>query len=100
APVRGFAGSGIRFDKGAILRAAYGFNLANVIKLEASVDQARVKSESTGGGWSNHTGIGLSANVLGPWKTVWQLEYGYALASDVEKVEGQSNLLLVILKLF
>ena len=42
----------------------------------------------------------LSANVLGPWKTVWQLEYGYALRSDVKPVEGDQEVLLIILKLF
>lgn len=100
APVRGFSGSGIRFDKGVILRAAYGFNLANVIRFDLAVDQARVKTLVNGAEWTNHTGIGISGNVLGPWKTVWELEYGYALASDVKPVQGGSDFLLVILKLF
>jgi len=100
APVRGFSGSGIRFDKGAILRAAYGFNVANLIRFDVAVDQAHVKTDVDGADWTNHTGIGLSGNVLGPWKTVWQLEYGYALASDVKPVQGGHDFLLVILKLF
>lgn len=100
APLKGFAGSGIRFDRGGIARAAYVFNLANLIRFEVEVDQARVKTLEGAADPTNHTGIGLSANVLGPWKTVWQLDYGYALRSDVKPVEGDQELLLVILKLF
>ena len=100
ARVRGFAGSGVRFDNGAIVRAAYLFNVANLIRFEAAIDQARVRTRGPTAATTNHTGFGLAANVLGPWKTVWQLDYGYALRSDIKPVRGDQEVLLAILKLF
>ena len=98
--VHGLGGSGIGFDKGAILRGAYMFNIANVIRLEAWVDQARVRTYGTGQDLTNHTGIGIVGSMLGPWKTIWQVDYGYAAASEVKSVRGNQELLLVVLKLF
>lgn len=100
ARVRGFAGSGVRFDSGAIMRGAYLFNVAGLIRFEAAIDQARVRTRGFDARITNHTGLGLSGNVLGPWKTVWQLDYGYALRSDVKATRGDQEVLLVILKLF
>ena len=46
------------------------------------------------------TGVGLSANFVGPWRTIIALDYGYGLRSDIEEIEGSSEFLFVIFKLF
>ncbi len=99
-PLAGFSGSGIRFDEGGILRAAYLFDLAKVIRFEARIDQARVRDKADGEGWGNFTGVGLAGSVLGPWKTVWSVEYGYALRSDVRPAQGDQEVFFLVLKLF
>jgi len=96
----GFSGSGVRFDRGTIVRAGYLFNLFEVIRLQASVDTARVRSTRDLGETRAFTGVGVSANLVGPWKTVLNFDVGYALASDVPELEGEFEGLIVVLKLF
>ncbi len=98
--LNGFAGTGVRFDQGVLARAGYAFNLFGAIRLDASVDTARVKDESGTSGWQRHTGMGFSGNVIGPWKTVIQGSYGRAIASDVSELEGKQEFLLLVFKLF
>jgi hypothetical protein len=90
----------VRFDDGFVVRAAYHFNVASVVRFEASIDQAHVHTKGIDAATTDHTGVSVSGNILGPWKTIWQLEYGYALRSDVKEVEGDQELLFIVLKLF
>lgn len=96
----GFSGSGLRFDRGGVVRAAYSFNVLEAIRFNANVESARVETRDSGDGFQSFTGIGLSGNVVGPWQTIWSLSYGYALASDIPDLEGQQQFFLLILKLF
>ena len=96
----GFSGSGVRFDKGAIARAGYAFNVFEAIRFSAALDHARVEREDSDLGSQSFTGLGISGNVVGPWKTVISLSYGYALDSDIPDLEGESEFFLLILKLF
>jgi hypothetical protein len=96
----GFSGSGVRFDRGTIVRAGYLFNLFEAVRFQASVESARVRSERDLGEYRRHTGVGISGNVIGPWKTVLNLDVGYAMASDIPELEGEFEALLVVLKLF
>mgnify|MGYP003693848987 CR=1 FL=1 len=43
--------------------------------------RARTRSRTTGSAITRESG--LSFNVVGPWKTIWQGSYGRAIASDV-----------------
>ena len=97
--LNGFSGSGVRFDQGAIARLGYAFNLFEVIRFDLSVESAEVDDEAGEDGQS-FTGAGLSANVVGPWKTVINLNYGYALSSDIPDLEGEQEFLLLVFKLF
>lgn len=96
----GFSGSGVRFDRGTVVRAGYLFNLFEAIRFQASAETARVRSERDLGEYRRHTGVGLSGNVIGPWKTVVNVDVGYSLSSDIPELEGEFEALLVILKLF
>jgi hypothetical protein len=96
----GFSGSGVRFDEGAIGRFGYSFNILEVVRLDATVESAVIREDLPGAERESFSGFGISANLVGPWKTVINLDYGYALASDVPDLEGQQEFLLFVLKLF
>ncbi len=96
----GFAGSGVRFDRGAIATLAYDFNIAQVIRFGLVVDRARVEPIRGSGLWQNHTGLSFSGAVTGPWQTYWTLAVGYALQSDIAPVRHDSTVALVVLKLW
>jgi hypothetical protein len=96
----GFAGSGVRFDRGGVVRLAYAFNLANVIRFGLQVDQGRVQPSKEVDLWQNHTGIGLTGAVTGPWQTYWTVDVGYALRSDVSAVKGEYTAALMVLKVW
>ena len=98
--LNGFSETGVRFDEGLIARVGYGFNLFDVIRFELGLDRAWVRQDEAGSGSQAFSGIGLSSNFVGPWKTVISLNYGYALDSDIPDLEGEQEFLLVILKLF
>jgi hypothetical protein len=96
----GFAGTGVRFDHGWIGRAGYSFNLFEVIRFDAAVENAWIRDDGGFEGTRSFTGAGISANFVGPWKTVYSASYGRALASDIPDLEGADEFFVLILKLF
>jgi hypothetical protein len=98
--VRGFSGSGLRFDRGILARVRYTFNIGEVVSFDAGVDQARVEYLPGGEGPQSHTGIGFAAKFVGPWGLLIRIEYGYALRSDIPAVEGEQDAQLLFLKIF
>jgi hypothetical protein len=98
--LNGFAGSGVRFDRGWIARGGWSFNLFEAIRFDAVVESAGVRERGSPDQTSSFTGAGLAATVLGPWKTVINLSYGRALASDIPELEGSDEFFFLVLKLF
>jgi hypothetical protein len=98
--VRGFSGSGVRYDRGGIVRAQYAFNIANVIRFDASLDRARVRDVLTSDDFHSFTGFGISGNMMGPWETVLQFDIGVALQSDFEPLKGGTEFQIGLLKYF
>jgi hypothetical protein len=96
----GFTGSGIRFDRGAIVRTLYAFDVANVIKFSTNLDYAKVKQNRIDRDWQEHLGLGFSGTIAGPWSTFWSLDLGYALKSDIPEVKHDGTVALVVLKLW
>jgi len=98
--LRGFSGSGVRYDRGAIARAQYAFNIADVVRFEASLDHAYVRDSLTSDDFNRFTGFGVSGNTMGPWETVLQFDIGVALASDFEGLRGKTEFQIGLLKYF
>jgi hypothetical protein len=98
--LNGFAGSGVRFDRGVLARAGYTFNVFEVIQFNLDLDWARVEDEASASGPQEHAGVGVSGNFVGPWKMIFAVSYGRALDSDIADLEGQQEFLLTIFKLF
>jgi len=96
----GFTGSGIRFERGAIARALYAFDVAKVIRFSAILDHARVKQDRNDPDWQKHTGFGFSGTVAGPWSTLWSLDIGYALKSGIPAAEHDTTVGLIVMKLW
>ena len=96
----GFGGSGIRFDRGGVLELTYGFNIAQVIGFDVDLEYGLVDDPQVAPGFSGHAGVGLAANFAGPWETLWRLDVGYALDSDLEPAKGKVDFFLAVLKLF
>jgi hypothetical protein len=96
----GFAGTGLRFDRGVIGRAGYSFNLFEVIRLDGAVEHAWIRNDPSFPGTQSHTGVGVSANFVAPWKLVISASYGRAIASDIPDLVGSDEFFLLILKLF
>jgi hypothetical protein len=98
--VRGFSGSGVRYDRGGIVRAQYAFNIANVVRFDASLDRAYVQDGLTSDDFHSFTGFGISGTTMGPWETVLQFDVGVALQSDFERLKGGTELQVGLLKYF
>jgi hypothetical protein len=113
--VRGFSGSGVRFDRALQTSAGYSFNLAEVLRIEATLDWARVQDTtlselppplppaSSGiclGCVQNFGGFGLSGNVMGPWSTLVRFDWGIAVKSDIPGLQGKQEISLAFLKFF
>ncbi|MFB3851141.1 MAG: outer membrane lipoprotein-sorting protein [Acidobacteriota bacterium] len=96
----GFTGSGIRFEKGYITRVLYSFDVAKIIRFSSNIDYAKIKQNKDDLNWQNHTGFGFSGTIAGPWNTIWSLDLGYALNSDIPKVKHDYTAALVVLKLW
>ncbi len=96
----GFSGSGVRFDQGGLFHMYYEFNVADVIRLGFQADQARVRPDEDLRLWQNHTGVGIFGQVVGPWRTLWRVDVGYALASDLKPVQGDVTAAIVVMRLW
>ena len=98
--LNGFAGTGVRFDRGWIARGGWSFNLFEAIRFDAVVETAGVVERGAPDRKSSFTGAGVSATVLGPWKTVFNLSYGRALDTAIRELEGSDEFFFLVLKLF
>ena len=113
--VRGFSGSGVRFNRGILASAGYSFNIAEVLRIEANMDWAQVRDASLRalpppfpspssagciGCAQDFAGFGLSGNVMGPWSTLLRFDWGIAVKSDIPGLAGQQEISLALLKFF
>jgi hypothetical protein len=98
--LNGFAGTGVRFDRGLIGRVGYSFNLFEVIRFDAAVENAWVRDDDAFDRTLSFTGAGIAANFVGPWKTVFSVSYGRALASDIPELDHSDEFFALVLKLF
>jgi hypothetical protein len=98
--VGGFSGTGVRFDQGVIGRAGYSFSVMRAVQFEADLSTARIRRRDISTDPEAFTGVELNMNFPGPWKLLFNLQYGYAIKSDIPDLEGEQNFLLIILKLF
>jgi hypothetical protein len=100
--LRGFGGSGVRFDQGGIGRLQYSFNIAEVIRFDAFLEGARVRDRtlSTGRDYQQFTGVGLAGNFVLPRGFIVNFDYGIAVQSDIDGLEGEQEIQLFLLRIY
>ncbi len=99
--LRGFGGSGIRFDQGFIGRGVYMFGLGSLMRLDTSIEYARVRERDLGKAeFLNFTGLGLAGNFTLPGGWMVRLDYGIGLVSDLDELEGDQEILLQFLRIY
>jgi hypothetical protein len=99
--LRGFGGSGIRFDQGFIGRGVYMFGLGSLLRLDISLEHGRVRERDLGEAeFLDFTGAGLAGNFTLPRGWVVRLDYGMGLISDFDELEGDQEALLQLLRIF
>ena len=95
----GFSGSGLLFDKGALLKSFYQFDFFGVVRIGGRVEYARLHPLDIDR-WDNHIGIGTDGNVFGPWDSLINYDIGYSIYSDVHAVQNKFTFSIMFLKLF
>jgi hypothetical protein len=96
----GFSGTGVRFDTGYIARGGWAFNIMDVVRFDVTAETSHVRDRSVDDRFRDYTGAGFSGNLVGPWKTIWQVSYGRAILSDIPALRGDQEFRVVVLKLF
>jgi hypothetical protein len=95
----GFSGSGVRFERGSLLKTFYQFNVFDIIRVGGRVEFGRVQPFQTSE-WDNHAGIGADGTVFGPWDSLVSFDLGFAAYSDIPAIEKKFTLSIMLLKLF
>lgn len=100
--LRGFGGSGVRFDQGGIGRLQYSFNVADIIRFDASLDYGRVRDRtvSFGEDFQKFVGFGIGGNFVLRRGLIINFDYGIAVQSDVDGLEGEQEVQLILLRFF
>jgi len=98
--LRGFSGSGVGSPTGRSGISPTTSNLADIIRFEASFDQAARAGPAARRGLSGTTPGWDRRPVRRAVGTLIQLNVGYALASTVPEFQGQKEYRLEVLKLF
>ena len=96
----------MKFDRGILASAIYNFNIAEVLRIDATLDWARVRDTTLAGLPPPHPpsssvgclgcdqefwGFGLSGNVMGPWSTLVRFDWGIGVKSDIPGLEGKQE---------
>jgi hypothetical protein len=101
ASVRGFGGSGIHFDRGAVAELAYGFTLGGSFRIDAAVEHAWMENEPDfGPGTERALGGGLSLNFSGPWSTLVHVRMSRGFSSTIPETVGTGDLRVTFFRTF
>lgn len=84
ASVRGFNGSGIHFDRGAVAAATYSLPLGHDVRADLGLQQGWIQSvDDFGPGYVRVSGAGLSLEFSGPWSTLVSVRASAGLATTI-----------------
>jgi hypothetical protein len=103
----GFDGTGIHFDRAALVRLSWGVDILGALGLDLEVGFGRTWTdglpadvEAEFGEGASHVGVALVGTVPGPWGTLVRFDIGTPVySSDYADVEGDLVGQIVVLKL-
>lgn len=105
--VSGFGSSGIEANEAVRLRLGYDVGVAELFQLGFSLDGARTwRDEFLPDGGTLRSdpvdlyGVGVSANFIGPWRTVLRANVGYGIDADLDDEAGDFTGQILFLKIF
>jgi hypothetical protein len=85
--MRGIPTAGVRFSELGMVRASYSFNLLNMYRLAAYMDQAWGHTPSSSD-WAPTTGVGVEVNFRGPKTTMLKLGVGKGFLPPIYRGSG------------
>ena len=75
--LRGYPSALIRYDRGAVIRAAVAWPIRSVARFDAFADTAMVRDRGFGSAYRNYTGVGAAIEAPAPFGLLASLEWGY-----------------------
>ncbi len=78
--IRGYGSGRTRAEKAMLAHLSYGFNMGELFQLSLRGDAAWATDEVSGLDNELLAGIGISGTVVGPWRTIINLDVGKAIA--------------------
>jgi hypothetical protein len=94
--VHGYQSNRVRASEVWAAHASYGFEIGEVLRLDAVADAALATDDETGLDNELLSGVGLQGSFIGPWQTLVNLDLGVPVAGP----DDGFVLYLVFLKLF
>jgi hypothetical protein len=77
--LHGYPSALVRYDRGGVLRTAFAWTAARVLRLDAFADTAEVHDPGFGPGLRNYTGFGAAVEAPAPFGTLLAVEWGFGL---------------------
>lgn len=94
--VHGYRSGRVRAERAVVTHASYGFEIGQLLRLDAQADVAWASDEASGLEEELLAGVGLAGTFVGPWQTVVNLDVGTPVAGPDDGVVAY----VVFLKLF
>jgi hypothetical protein len=94
--VAGYQRGLVTAESADVIHLSYGFNLAELLRLELRGDAAWASDEATGLDNELLAGLSLNGTLMGPWQTVVNFDIGVPIEGPAEDFTVR----LVFLKLF
>jgi hypothetical protein len=94
--VHGYQSDKVRAEKAMAAHLTYGFDVGQLFRLDLVGDAAWATDEASGLDQELLAGVGLAGTVVGPWRTVINLDLGAAIAGP----DDGFSVFLAALKLF
>ena len=94
--VAGYQRGLITASNADVVHLGYGFNLADVLRIELRGDAAWATDETTGLDRELLAGVSLNGTVIGPWQTVINFDIGVPVEGPADEFTAS----IVVLKLF
>jgi hypothetical protein len=94
--VHGYRSNRVRAESAYLAHTSYGFELGELLRLDAQADVAWATDEATGLDNELLAGVGVAGTFIGPWQTVINLDVGVPVAGPDDGVVAY----VVFLKLF
>jgi hypothetical protein len=94
--VHGYQSGRVRAERAYVAHASYGFEIGQLLRLDALADVAWATDEETGLENETLAGLGVAGTFVGPWQTLVNLDLGVPVAGPDDGFVAY----LVFLKLF